>query len=165
MQLLQVELISGEESLGEVNIRREIFQGESLSPLLFAVYLLPLTHNLRDAATRYHFASNRQKVHHLNFMDDLKLYASNEKSPESLIQTVHVFSNDIDGIWSRKLCSINVMKGKMANSDGIALPNKKTMKGLKEGDSYKYLGVIQADGRKQFFVTIVTCCASVTTYT
>ena len=28
-------------------------------------------------------------------MDDLKLYASNEKSLESLIQTVFVFSNDI----------------------------------------------------------------------
>ena len=36
----------------------------------------------------------------------------------------------------------------MANSDGIALPNKTTMKELKEGDSYKYLGVIQADGTK-----------------
>ena len=28
-------------------------------------------------------------------MDDLKLYASNEKSLESLIQTRRVFSNDI----------------------------------------------------------------------
>ena len=40
------------------------------------------------------------------------------------------------------------MNGKMANSDRIALPNKTTMKGLKEGDSYKYLGKIQADGMK-----------------
>ena len=36
-------------------------------------------------------------------------------------------------------------KGKMANSDGIALPNKTTMK---ECNSYKYLGVIQANGMK-----------------
>ena len=36
----------------------------------------------------------------------------------------------------------------MANSDGIALPNKTTRKGLKESDNYKYLGVIQADGTK-----------------
>ena len=36
----------------------------------------------------------------------------------------------------------------MANSDGLALPNKTSMKGLKEGDSYKYLEVIQADGMK-----------------
>ena len=49
-----------------------------------------------------------------------------------------------------KTCSVLTMKkGKMANKDGIALPNKTTLKGLKEGDSYKYLGVIQADGIKQ----------------
>ena len=33
----------------------------------------------------------------------------------------------------------------MANSDRITLPNKTTMKGLKEGSSYKYVGVIWAD--------------------
>ena len=52
-------------------------------PLLFAVCLLPLTHVLRDAAPGFPFASNEQKVNHLLFMDDLKLYASNEKSLES----------------------------------------------------------------------------------
>ena len=39
-------------------------------------------------------------------------------------------------------------KGKMANSDGIVLLNKTTMKLLKEVDSYKYSGTIQADGMK-----------------
>ena len=44
-------------------------------------------------------------------------------------------------------CAVLTMKKeKMTNSDGIVLPNKTTIKGLKEGDSYKYLGVIQADG-------------------
>ena len=83
-----VELISGEENLGEVNIRRGIFQADSLPPLLFVMCLLPLTHILRDPAPGYHFANNGQKVNHLLFMDDQKLYASNEKSLESLIQTV-----------------------------------------------------------------------------
>ena len=46
-------------------------------------------------------------------------------------------------------CAVLTMKKvKILNSDGIVLPNKTTMKGLKEGDSYKYLGVIQADGTK-----------------
>ena len=81
-------MISGEENLGKVKIRREIFQGDSLSPLVFVVCLLPLTHILRDAAPGYHFASHRQKINHLLFMDDLKLYRSNEKSLGSLIQTV-----------------------------------------------------------------------------
>ena len=68
MKLWLVELISGEINLGEVNIRQGIFQGDSLSPLLFVVCLLPFTHILRDAAPGYHFASNRQKVNHLLWM-------------------------------------------------------------------------------------------------
>ena len=83
MKSWRVELISGEENLGEVNIRQGIFQADSLSPLLFVVCLLPLTHILRDAAPGYHFASNGQKVNHLLFMDEKKLYASTEKSLES----------------------------------------------------------------------------------
>ena len=50
--------------------------------------MLSLTHTLRDATPGYNFASNEQKVNHLLFMDDLKLYASNEKSLELLIQAV-----------------------------------------------------------------------------
>ena len=46
-----------------------------------------------------------------------------------------------------KCAVLTMKKGKMANSDGIALPNK-TMKGLKDGGSYKYLRVIQAEGMK-----------------
>ena len=82
-------------------------------------------------------------------MDDLKLYVSNKKSLESLIQTERVFSNDIGMKFGGEKCAVLTMKkGKMAESGGIASPNQTTMKGLKEGDSYKYLGVIQADGMK-----------------
>ena len=52
-------------------------------------------HILRDAAPGYYFARNGQKVSHLLFMDDLKLCANDEKSLESLIPIVCVFSNDI----------------------------------------------------------------------
>ena len=40
-------LTSGGMALGQVDIRRGIFQGESLSPLLFIVIVLPLTLVLR----------------------------------------------------------------------------------------------------------------------
>ena len=144
MKSWPVELISGKENLGDVNIRRGTFQ-----VFLFGVCLLLIAYILRDAAPGYHFASKGQKVHHRLFMDDLKLYASNEKSLESLIQTVRVFSNDIGmGFGVEKCAILTTKKGKMANSDEIALPNKTSMKGLKEADSYKYLGVIQADGLK-----------------
>ena len=53
-------------------------------------------------------------------MDDLKLYAGNKKSLESLIQTMRVFSNDIGMEFGVEKCAER--KGKMTNSDGIALP-------------------------------------------
>ena len=43
MKSWRVELTSGNDVLGEVQINRAIFQGDSLSPLLFIIALLPLT--------------------------------------------------------------------------------------------------------------------------
>ena len=97
----------------------------------------------------YHFASNGKKVNHLLFMDDLKLYESNEKWFESLIPAVRVFSNYIGmKFWVERFAALTMKKRKMANSDGTALPNKTTMQWLKVSDICKYLGVIQADGVK-----------------
>ena len=54
--------------------------------------------------------------------------------------------NDVGMAFGMEKCAVlRSKKGKMANGDGIVLPDKTMMKGLKEGDSYKYLGVIQAD--------------------
>ena len=36
-------------------------------------------------------------------------------------------------------------KGKIAKSVGIELPNGKVIKSLQEGESYKYLGILEAD--------------------
>ena len=36
-------------------------------------------------------------------------------------------------------------KGKIVNSDGIQLPNEKVIKLLEDGESYRYLGVLEAD--------------------
>ena len=127
-----------------------IFQGDSLSPLIIVMFLLPLTHILRDAAPGYQVTRNEPKVNHLLFMDNLKRYASNETSLESLIQTVRVFSNDIRMDFEVEKCVILTMKkGHIPNSDRMVLRNKKTMKDLKQWDNCKYLGVIQADGTKQ----------------
>ena len=129
------------------DIKKVTFYSDSLSALLFCVCMLALTHIVRDAVPRYHFANNRKKVNHLHFMDDLKLYESNEKSLESLIQTVRVFSNDIAMEFGVGKCAVLTMKNKiMVNSDGIALPNERVI----EGDIYKYLGVIQEDETKHY---------------
>ena len=59
---------------------------------------------------------------------------------------MHVFSNDVGMEFGvEKYAVLTTDKGEIVNSDCTALPNKTTMKGLEEGDSYKYLGIIQAD--------------------
>ena len=67
-------------------------------------------------------------------MDDLKLYSRNEKGLDSFLQTVRVFSEDIEK------CAMLVMEtGKIVKSVGIELPGGKVIKSLQEGESYKYL--------------------------
>ena len=47
------ELVACNESLGEVDIRRGIFQGDSFSPLLFVVVLIPLSIILNETDLGY----------------------------------------------------------------------------------------------------------------
>ena len=63
-----------------VNIRRRIFQGDSLSPILFVLCLIPLSALLDGMGDGYKLGKDRGKLNHLLFMDDLKLYAKMKKS-------------------------------------------------------------------------------------
>ena len=47
MESWQMILMSGNEELARVNIQRGIFQGDTLSPILFVIGLIPLSHTLR----------------------------------------------------------------------------------------------------------------------
>ena len=74
-------------------MKRCIFQGDSLPPLLFVITMIPLTLIRRKSEAGYSYGNN-VKINHLLFMDDLKLYAKNSNQLDSLIQTVRIFSND-----------------------------------------------------------------------
>ena len=81
--------------MGQVNIRRGLFQGDSLSPLIFITALIPLTILLRKTGLGYHTSKTARAISHLLFMDDLKLYGKSTKETESLLNTVRIFSQDI----------------------------------------------------------------------
>ena len=85
----------GGQHLAKVNIKRGVFQGDSLSPLLFTICLISLRVMLREAKHGYQLnRSTCGKVNYLLYMDDLKLYGSNKRQSESLIQTVRIFTQD-----------------------------------------------------------------------
>ena len=94
----------------------------------------------------YEFSESKEKIDHLLFMDDLKLYSRSEKGLDSLAQTVRVFSEDIGMEFGIEKCAMLVMKnGKIMKSVGIELPDGKVIKSVQEGESYKYLGILEAD--------------------
>ena len=115
----------------KVKIRRGIFQGDSLSPLLFVLALFPLSMILRKVSAGYEMTKDGCRISHLLFMDDLKLFAKNEKEIDSLVQTVRIFSDDIGMKFGLEKCAaMTMMRGKRVHSDGIALPDGTQLRAL-----------------------------------
>ena len=105
MEKWKVMLCSGSWELGE-EIKRGIFQGDSLSPLMFVLALIPLSLILRKAKAAYEFSESKEKIN-LLFMDDLKLHSRSEKGLDSLVQTVRVFSEDIGMEFVIEKCAVS----------------------------------------------------------
>ena len=75
MEKWKVMLCLGYSGLGEVEIKRGSFQGDSLSLLVFVLALIPLSLILRKRKAAYEFSESKEEINHLLFMDDLKLYS------------------------------------------------------------------------------------------
>ena len=112
---------------------------------MFVLALILLSLILRKTKTAYEFSEREEKINHLLFMDDLKLYSRIEKGLDSLVQTVRVFSEDIGKFGIEKYPMLVMEKGNIVKSVGIELPDGKVIKSLQEGESYKYLGILEGD--------------------
>ena len=78
-------LCSENSELDEVEIKRGIFQGDSLSLSVYVLALIPLSLILRKAKPGYEFSESKENINHLLFMDDLRLYSRSEKRLDSLV--------------------------------------------------------------------------------
>ena len=67
-------LTSSGTRLAEVIIRRGIFQGDSLFPLLFIITMIPMTRVLERMEVGYQFKKRGNGINHLMLMDDIKLF-------------------------------------------------------------------------------------------
>ena len=83
-------------------------------------------------------------------MDDIKLFAKNEKELETIIHTVRIYSWDIGMEFVIEKCAMLVRKScKRQLNDGMELPNQEKIETLEENETYKYLGIPEADTIKQ----------------
>jgi len=76
----------------QININSGIFQGDSLSPLLFCIALTPLSSLLNS---KYGYTTGSSTINHLFLMDDLKTYVKNDQEQTGLLTIVKGYSDDI----------------------------------------------------------------------
>lgn len=147
-----LNISDGKTSLTSRNIKinRGIFQGDSLSALWFCIALNPLSNSLNDSNYGYNLKNEvkpNQKVTHLLYMDDLKLYSSSKAQLHKLLEITYNFSKSINMEFGIEKCkTIHLKKGKLINSEGFEMENNEIIENLTPNDSYKYLGYSQLKG-------------------
>ena len=57
--------------------------------------MIPLNYLLRKYKGRHKLHKSQEKLNDLMYIDDIKLFAKNEKALETLIHTVRIYSQDI----------------------------------------------------------------------
>lgn len=76
------------------NVKSGIFQGDSLSPLLFVFCRITLTQMQREVISE-HTLKSGEKLNHLIYMESLKIFGKNESEINGLVLTVQIFSKDM----------------------------------------------------------------------
>ena len=142
-------LTTNGSDLCEVDVNRGIFQGDSLSPLIFVICIIPLSLLLRKVKASYEWGRKVFKLNHLLFTDDLKLFGKGDDQIDSLVQTVFTFSEGIGMEFGLKKFGVVILKkGELDKFDGIHLPNQEIIKEVDE-TGYTYLGILELDEIKE----------------
>ena len=84
--------------------------------------LIPVTTILTTLKERYSFGKGKKGLNHLLFMDDLKLYGSNEYEIDSLVKVVKIVSGDTEMQFGFDKCAmLKVKRGKQVHCEWIDL--------------------------------------------
>ena len=88
------------------------------------------------------YIQSQEKINHLIYMNNLKLFTKNEKELETLQRRVRIYSQDIEMEFGIEKCAMLIMKsGKRQMMEGIELPNQKKSESS-EKRKFKVLGNI-----------------------
>ena len=79
MRKWRLELTAGGKSLAVVKIQGGIFLGNALSPSLFVIAMMPLNQKLKKCTEGNKLTKAQERINHIMYMDDIKLFAKNEK--------------------------------------------------------------------------------------
>ena len=137
---------SGVFETGPISIKRGIFQGDSLNPLLFTMSLNPLSRELQKTGYR-HQLDKQTKINHLFYVDDLKLCGTNDNQLNGLISTVKKVSDDIRMEFGLDKCAkATVKRCKKVSAEGILLNDHQLIQDLDQAETYTYLSMEEGEG-------------------
>ena len=129
---------------GPIRIKKGIFQGDSLSPLLFTMSLNPLSQELQKTGYRYQL-DEQTKINHLFYVDDLKLYGTSDNQLTRLINTVKMYQ--MTSRWNLDKCAkASFNRGKKVSAEGIPLNENQVIQDLDQAETYNYLGMEEGEG-------------------
>jgi hypothetical protein len=124
-----------------IQIRRGIFQEDSLSPLFFCIALIPLTIELNKADCGYQVHGTERKINHLSYVDDLKLLGRNEYDLKNEMKIVHTISKDINTNFGLEKCArLCLERGSVQSKMHIGSTFENDIRELDPRKAYKYLG-------------------------
>ena len=125
-----------------IQFMKGIFQGDSLSVLLFILTVNPLSFLLSNLKGHQYGTKRNSNVTHNFFVDDLKLYGNNINTTKKLLDLVTIFSKDTGMTFGENKCAYQqIEKGKLINNTKELQISDLKIKPIPEGDSYKYFGI------------------------
>ena len=147
----------------QINTNSDIFQGDSLFPLLFCMALAPLSSLLNN--TNYGYTTSTCTIYHLFYVDDLKTFGNNDQEQTSLLTIVKGFSDDIQMEFGLEKCfKATFKKGNVNTNENTQIDLDTTIQQLEQEGTYRYLGVNDGDGiqhakmkekiRKEYYLRI-----------
>lgn len=126
--------LNGEE-VGTMSIKSGVFQGDSLSPLLFCLAIAPISSSLKRQVAPYVSSGEGFKISHIYYVDDLKIYTHTEEAMSRAIEIVQRISDSIGLELNAKKSAVQLYK---LSEDKEAIAEIPTLQG-----DYAYLGVKQ----------------------
>lgn len=131
----------------EINIKRGIFQGDSLSPYWFCLAMNPLSTLLEDLKLGFELrGTERLQIAHLAYMDDIKLYSGTMRGLKIQMKATEDFSRDINMELGIDKCKIQqIQKGKLTSELTYETVDGETITALEADELYKYLGIQQGN--------------------
>ena len=121
-----------------------LLQGGCLSLILFELCINPLSHLLNDLPG-YKLGKPGERdlnLSHLFFVDDLKTFATDVNTAKMQLDLITTFTNDIGMEFGADKCAyLLIQNGERSTLGSVLTMNGLELSELKDGDSYKYLGM------------------------